>query len=114
MAALFHRLSRARFASVAPGASMPNITPNALVGAAGACAALAAAAVTVQSSVAQSAQMSENAVLGGVGAKHRVGITAWAIRDPRDQFDLDATAKSFRSVEDCLRWLKNNVRDAAR
>ena len=32
---------------------------------------------------------------------------AWAIRDPRKQADLDTTAKSFRSYEDCLLWIQN-------
>jgi hypothetical protein len=107
MAALFHRLARARFPHVRAIASRS----SALVGAGAALAAAAAAAtVAPPSPTAQAAQMSENTVIGGVGAKHRVGITAWAIRDPREQHDLDATAKSFRSVEDCLRWLKKNVR----
>eukprot|EP01047_Picozoa_sp_COSAG01_P095817 COSAG01_NODE_26444_length_714_cov_0.717073_1_plen_226_part_10 len=106
MAALFHRLARARFPHVRAIASRS----SALVGAGAALAAAAAAATVAPSPTAQAAQMSENTVIGGVGAKHRVGITAWAIRDPREQHDLDATAKSFRSVEDCLRWLKKNVR----
>eukprot|EP01052_Picozoa_sp_SAG31_P010118 SAG31_NODE_545_length_14238_cov_15.518849_5_plen_194_part_00 len=50
--------------------------------------------------------MTENRILGN--GKHRVGITSWAIRDPREQHDLDTTAKSFRGPEDCMRWLKNN------
>eukprot|EP01048_Picozoa_sp_COSAG05_P018035 COSAG05_NODE_2568_length_2888_cov_3.537469_1_plen_263_part_00 len=54
--------------------------------------------------------MTENRVLG---AKHRVGITAWAIRDPREQHDLDTTAKSFQSPEDCFRWLKQNGYECA-
>ena len=38
----------------------------------------------------------------------QVGITSWAIRDPREQHDLDTTAKSFHGPEDCMRWLKRN------
>ena len=45
-------------------------------------------------SPADAAHMSENRPLGN---RHRVGITAWALRDPRAQPGLDETAKSLRS-----------------
>ena len=70
---------------------------SAKAGAAGCfgAAALGGAAVALAwSPPAQAASMTENRILGD---RHRVGITAWALRDPRAQPGLDETAKSFRS-----------------
>lgn len=61
-------------------------------------------------SPADAAHMSENRPLGN---RHRVGITAWALRDPRAQPGLDETAKSLRSYESMLRWIKNAGYDCA-
>ena len=61
-------------------------------------------------STAQAAFMSENQTLG---ARHRVGITAWALRDPRAQPGLDETAKSLRTYDQMLGWIKSAGYDCA-
>lgn len=89
---------------------------GAAAAAGGAAAGLCLLGGTSQPAVA-APQMTENRVLGGpawapeADRKHRVGITAWAIRDPREQHDLDATAKSFKTPDDLCRWLGSNGYD---
>ena len=85
-------------------ASRPFATGAALAGGVGGVGGLAFALSTPD--MAAAAYMTENRICGN--GRHRVGITSWAIRDPREQHDLDTTAKSFHGPEDCMRWLKNN------
>lgn len=53
-------------------------------------------------------RISENKVLGGPNAKHRVCLTAWPFRNPREQAGLDETAKSFKTPTPFFAWLKEN------
>lgn len=86
----------------------------------GTCQWLAAAAVGVAATSAASGlvfcdsrpqRMSDNRTLGGTSAKHRVGITAWALRNPREQGSLDKTAKSFQNPADLFKWLSESGYD---
>ena len=76
---------------------------NAAAAGAAAGAGLLLALHAAPPSTAQAAFMSENQTLG---VRHRVGITAWALRDPRAQPGLDETAKSLRTYEQMLGWIK--------
>lgn len=101
-------------ASLRPAASRSVPAASRWASAATATAAAAGAGLLLAlgsaGSPAEAAMMSENRPLG---SRHRVGITAWALRDPRAQPGLDETAKSFRTYESMLGWLKTAGYDCA-
>eukprot|EP01050_Picozoa_sp_SAG11_P009913 SAG11_NODE_968_length_6354_cov_16.546922_1_plen_165_part_00 len=92
----------ARAAPLGPRASMRTIWRVATAVGVGGTAAAAATAASVPST-AQTERMSQNRIIGGPGAKHRVAITSWPIVEDPD--------KRLGSAAELFDWARSNGYD---